>query len=150
MRVFLATILLASCAYQPSSFSSERDPFRGQRATADCLDVAVERQHAATAGATVLAYGFGNRCDRPVIVDLASANVIGRRTDGSSVVLRPYDPRREIKPLWLDGRSMGREALAYETGTDFVDICVDVGSIARAQVSPWLCFASQPQRQEVP
>jgi len=149
MRAFLAGVLLAGCAYQPSSFRSETQ-FLGQRATTGCLDIAIERRDRSTVGEAVLAYSFGNRCDKPVIVDLASATVIGRRTDGGSLVLHPYDPRREIEPRWLDGRAVGRETLAYDAGVTLVDICVDAGSIPRAPMSSWLCFASQPQRPEVP
>jgi|MudIll2142460700_1097286.scaffolds.fasta_scaffold09400_2 hypothetical protein len=150
MRAFLVGVLLAGCGYQPSSFRSDVQ-FPGQRATAGCLDISIERRDRSTSGEVVFAYTFGNRCDRPVIVDLASVTVIGRQTDGKPLVLHPYDPHREIEPRWLDGRAVGRETLAYEASVMLVDICVDAGSIPRSPMSWWLCFAStKPQRPEVP
>jgi hypothetical protein len=142
MRVFIACVLLASCAYRPSSFESDLQHFPGWRATAGCLDMAIERR-ADSGGYVVLAYAFGNRCDTPVVVDLAAVTVVGRGPGGSRT-LTTFDPRGEVQARWLDGRAVGREALAYEVGApDLKDVCVDAASVARESTSQWLCF-SQP------
>jgi hypothetical protein len=145
MRVLIAGVLLASCAYHPSSFESDLQRFPGWRATAGCLDVAVDRR-ADAGGHVVLAYAFGNRCDTPVIVDLAGATVIGRGPNGTRA-LAAYDPRGEVAARWLDGRAVGREVLAYEAGASLADVCVDVSSMAHVEGSQWLCFDSQPMTQ---
>lgn len=149
MRLILAGVVLSGCAYQPSSFRSEFQSFPGTHATAGCLDIAVERRQAVH-DQVVLGYAFGNRCDQPVLVDFASATVIGRSADGHTRTLRPYDPRGEIAALWLDGRAVGREAIAYEGSTGLVDVCVDTGTVARSPMSVWLCLASQPPTPEAP
>ncbi|HEX8115424.1 MAG TPA: hypothetical protein VF516_47180, partial [Kofleriaceae bacterium] len=99
---------LVGCAYQPGSFAHAPHDFVGQRVTVGCLDVAVERRTDLSVGPAldpVLGYQFGNRCDHPALVDLGAVAVIGRNPAGADVALRPYDPRHELRPVALDGRS---------------------------------------------
>lgn len=141
MRYSLAALLLLGCAYKPGSFSHVTGGFHGQRTTVGCLDVAVERRADVQAG-PVLAYAFANRCDLPTTIDLAAVPVIARSGAGDERV-RPYDPRRELAPTPLDGRTEAAEALAY-TGSDDTrdgELCVDVGALGHAPPQ-WLCFGA--------
>ncbi len=140
MRVALVCALVG-CAYQPGSFARAPHDFVGQRVTVGCLDIAVERRADLTLG-PVLGYQFGNRCDHPALVDLGAARVIGHDPQGADVVLRPYDPRREIRPVELDGRSAGAEALAYASDRSMLEVCADAAALAHAEPPRWLCFAA--------
>lgn len=139
----LATLLLAGCAYQAGSFDSSLQRFKGQQATIDCLDVAIERRHDLADGAAVVGYAFGNRCDHPTVVDLAAVAVVGRTADGRQMELAAYDPRHEISTLRLDGRAVGREALAYPTDVPLAEVCIDAGTIAHGATAHWMCLSSQ-------
>lgn len=144
LRTAAAAAFLAGCSYQPGSFAhgvGYGRTFVGQRATIGCLDVAVARR-ADYEHHAVLAYRFGNRCNQPVRVDLAGLAVIGRLADGREVALAPHDPALELRPLRLDGRIAGGEAIAYPAPEPVVQICVDAASIVRGQPARWMCFAS--------
>ena len=144
MRVAaVVAVTFAACAYQPGSYRSppSKREFVGQRATVGCLDVAVDRR-GDHAGAAVLAYTFGNRCDGPAVVDLAWAQVIGRAESGAEIALTPYDPKRELRPLKLDGRISGGESIAYPSEEPLGQVCVDVASIAQQRPAQWLCFGN--------
>ena len=140
MRALLAALVLTGCAYRPGSFAYFGSSFPGQRATVGCLDIAVERRPDMTTGA-VVGYQFANRCDRPAIVDLAHVAVVGRTRDGMQVDLAPFDPERELRPLSIDARTIGREALAYSSEAELVEICVDAASVAQDAHAMWMCFA---------
>ena len=143
-------VLVASrCAYKAGSFSHFQSGFVGQRASVGCLDISVERRADLPDGARVLGYGFGNRCERPQVVDLGGARVVGRTWEGNEVALHPFDPRGEIRVLKLDGRSAGNEALAYHTDERLAQLCIDVASIAHTTNEQWLCFASDVAVAEV-
>lgn len=151
MRAHVAACLaIAGCAYQPGSFHSVMQEFPGQQATVDCLDLAVERRPDLPNGSAVVRFAFGNRCDHPTVVDLSAAAVVGRTSDGHQVQLTAYDPRHEIQALRIDGRAVGREALAYPADTPISEICVDAASIAHASTEQWMCLASSTQPVEVP
>jgi hypothetical protein len=150
LRTAVLASVLAGCAYQPGSFTSGPGPtavFAGQRATIDCLDVAVARRPDHD-GSAVLQYRFGNRCNRPVTVDLARVAVVARFADGAEEALAPYDPDQEIRPAQLAGRGSGGEALAYSTARRAAQVCADLSSIvppaagAAAASGRWLCFGS--------
>jgi len=114
--------------------------FSGERVTAGCLDVAVERERDLDGGTPVIRYVFGNRCARAAVVDLAHANVVGRTANGNEVILTPFDPKHEIRALELDGRWVGSETLAYPVEASLAQVCVDAGSITHANAQ-WVCFA---------
>jgi hypothetical protein len=139
MRIALVSCALVGCAYQPGSFSYPPQNFDGQRATVGCLDIAVERRADLSVG-PVLAYRFANRCDHATVVDLEAARVIGRNPQGSDVRLLPYDPRDELRPVALDGRNVGAEALAYPADRAMPQVCVDVAALVHQAPSQWLCF----------
>ena len=140
MRVALVCALVG-CAYQPGSFALAQHDFVGQRVTVGCLDVAVERRADAAIG-PVLGYQFGNRCDRPALVDLGAIAVIGRNPQGADVALRPYDPRREIHPAALDGRGIGAEAIAYASDRPVLEVCADAAALVHEAPPRWLCFTA--------
>jgi hypothetical protein len=139
LRLAVLVSALAGCAYRPGAMQPEP---RGQVVTVGCLDVAIARRldHGANA---VLYYRLGNRCNRPIQVDLAQVAVVGRFGDGAEVALAPYDPDLEIRPVRLDGRMTGREAIAYPTPQPAAQICVDAASIVHAEPARWLCFGSR-------
>lgn len=141
MRALLV-VTLVGCAYKPGSFTHTRHAFVGQRTTVGCLDLAIERRPDLPTGGTVLAYEFGNRCDRATTIDLAQARVEGRTFGGETLTLAPYDPAAEIRPLLLDARSAGGEAIAYPARESLAEVCIDAASIARTGVPRWLCFAA--------
>src|SRR5687767_9430180 len=105
-------LVIAACAYKPGSFQRPAQEFVGQRTTVGCLDIAVDRR-TDMGSAAVLGYTFGNRCDRPTVIDLAWVNVVGRTATGAEVTLVPYDPNGELAVLRLDGRQAGSEAISY-------------------------------------
>lgn len=142
MRAAVLSVALIGCAYRPGSFSHYRQNFPGQRTTVGCIDLAVERRPDLTGGGTVIAYAFGNRCDRPATIDLARTAVVGRTFDGQELELRAFDPNAEIREMQLDGRASGAEAIAYPADTRFAEVCVDVASVAHVAPARWVCIAS--------
>ena len=149
MRLLLACGVLCGCtAYQPGSFRAPDQAFLGQHRTVGCLDVGIA-ERMAIPRAVVLDYTFGNRCDRAATVDLAAVQVVGRTFDGREVPMFAHDPNREIRPLPLDGRATGHEAIAYEAEKSRIaQVCLDAGAIAHAS-SQWVCFAQRPAVAEV-
>jgi hypothetical protein len=141
-RALLGCALLG-CGYKPGSFAYPDTVFAGQRATVGCLDVAVERRAdvpiEAGTGA-VLRFQFANRCDHPQAIDLGAVAVIGRSAAGVDERLAPYDPRAELHPVALDGRSVGAESLAYPADHP-MQVCVDVATLVHQGPTRWLCFA---------
>lgn len=146
MRGIWVVATLAGCAYRGGSFSAWGHDFAGQHATLGCVDVAIDRRPDGPLGA-VLAYDLGNRCDHAVRVDLSSAAVLGRTATGN-VELSPYDPLRELGPVWLDGRSVAKETIEYRSEEPLAarDVCVDAGSVI-AERPYWQCFATAPEEQ---
>ncbi len=142
MRLVACAIAIPACAYQPGSFRSDIQEFPGQHSTAGCVDLAVERRADLPDGGIVLSYAFGNRCEEPVLVDLAAVRVFGRAPDGAVIQLSAYDPRREIEPRYLDGAAVGHETVSYLREDTFVDVCVDSASVVHAPAVNWLCFSS--------
>lgn len=134
----VASALLGGCAYQADSFRSTH-PFRGVYVTVACLDLAINRQ-ASVHGKQVVSYEFGNRCDEPAVVDLATLRVFGRNKDGTAVRLIAFDPRRELRPKLLDARASGREVIAYSSAVAVRSVCIDAGSITHSMDSRLVCF----------
>jgi hypothetical protein len=151
--VTAVAVAASACAYQPGSFIYGPSLFFGEKATIGCLDIAIERRDDHDKSA-VLSYRFGNRCDHAQIVDFANARVIGRDEAGGEHVMRPFDPRGEIKAMPLDARLVGKEAIAYvaadEIGADLVQVCVDAASIVRSPKEHWMCFARKAEPVEEP
>jgi len=143
-RRALLCCTVIGCGYQPGTFAYPDTVFAGQRATIGCLDVAVERRAdvpiEAGTGA-VLRFQFANRCDHPQAIDLGAVAVIGRSAAGDDERLAPYDPRAELHPVALDGRSVGGESLAYPADHPMQQVCVDVATLVHQEPPRWLCFA---------
>jgi hypothetical protein len=103
--------------------------FPGEHVTVGCLDVAVAPYHDAAAEGPVIAYEFGNRCDRPARVDLTAVVVRGRTVSGEEVALAPYDPAGELRAARLEARRIGREVIEYQASEPLALICADVGAL---------------------
>jgi hypothetical protein len=145
--------LVAGCAsYSPGAFHAATGQntawYVGKKATIGCLDVAIDRR-ADYDGHAVVDYRFGNRCIRPVDVDLARVAVVGKLAGGTEVALAPYDPRLEIRAVRLDGRLAGGEAIAYPTPEPVARICVDAASLVHQQPAQWMCFGEADRVAEV-
>jgi len=150
MRRVLLFATVTGCAYRAGSFGAWNHDFAGRRTTVGCLDLAIERRADHPTG-QVLAYDFGNRCDEPLTVDLKTASVVARTTQ-DDIAMLPYDPAHEIRPLPLDGGSVGAEAIEYRmdrAGGPLVAICVDAASVLGQTVSDWQCFAEPSQLASV-
>jgi hypothetical protein len=139
----VSVLCLGACAYHPGSYAHYGNPFVGQRVTVGCLDLGIARRIDRDPNTAVMAYEFGNRCPGPAIVDFARANVVGRTVDGKEVALAPYDPHQEVRALEIDGRMIGKEALAYPSEVAVVQICVDAASIAHRPEAQWICFGGE-------
>jgi hypothetical protein len=138
----LLVLAAAGCAYKPGAFSHFRHDFAGQRTTLGCVDLAVDRRPDLIGGGTVIGYQFGNRCQHPAPIDLATARVVARTYDGTSLELSPYDPNGELRPLLIDAHAAGAEAIAYHASERLAEVCVDAASITKTGDAQWLCFAS--------
>jgi hypothetical protein len=137
-RFLIGSLLLASCAYKPNSFQAANMPFRGFYLSVDCLDLGIA--HRKRSDSDVIAYEFGNRCDKPVVVDLAAARVIGQTQDGEEVALYAFDPLREIRSMRIDARASGRESVEYPSNGKLERVCVDAAAIVHATQARWICF----------
>lgn len=138
----IGSLALGGCAYQPDSFSYAHEPFKGVYVSVGCLDLAIAHRKRPNMS-DVLRYEFGNRCDDPVVVDLASARVFGHTPEGSAIELFAFDPLREIRQMRLDGRAVGRESIEYPSGRPLARLCVDAASIAHASPPRWICFGGR-------
>lgn len=145
MRIALVSCAVVGCAYRPGSFSFPPQPGpdtgTSQRVTVGCLDVAIHRRADGALG-PVLGFQFANRCDRPMLVDFAAMTVIGRDAQGDEVSLPPYDPHREVRPMVLDGRNVGAEALLYVADRAVPEVCADAATLVHQAPPSWQCFAA--------
>ena len=139
----LILVAVVGCSYSPDSFSYPGRYFAGQRVTVGCLDISIDRRADFKENVAVIDYSFGNRCDEPVVIDLGRVPVVGRTEAGEELTLTPYDPNFEIRPLKLDARQAGGEALAYPTTEPIVQVCVDAAAIAGVKQSSLMCFATK-------
>jgi hypothetical protein len=138
--LLLGSLVGVGCAYQADSFSYAHDTFTGVYVTVDCLDLAIDHQQRLAKSRNVITYAFGNRCDEPVVVDLASVKVLGHASDGTEMQLYAFDPAHEIRTMRIDARAVGKEAIEYPSKASLANMCIDVGSITRSRVARWVCF----------
>ena len=157
MRAGIAVlVLVGACGYRSGSFQGPGGRFSGEHVTVGCLDVGVAATADAAAEGPVIAYEFGNRCDRPARVDLAAVIVRGRTSGGDELELAPYDPDGALRAARIEARRTGREVIEYRAaGPDPVrlvcveldgldgradqrrEVCLDVtGNTALAEVTP--------------
>jgi len=103
----------------------------------DCLDIRVERRPGAR---VTLRYHIGNRCLGPQRVDLAAVRVHG--AFGTELVDLPVrDPRGELRPGTLDGRSELFEEISYETPDPGPSsICVTLDGVVDGADGAPLCM----------
>jgi hypothetical protein len=144
MRVVLlvgGAAALSACAYHPGSFREPGKYFQGERATVGCLDFAVDRRGDYEESA-VFEYSFGNRCNQPVTLDLASLAVWATAESGEQFQLYPYDPKSEVRALPIEGRLFGHEVIAYPLPQPATRVCINVATISPPHEEPaqWMCF----------
>ena len=143
----VSLLALAAChGYRAGSFRGPRGPFPGEPVTLGCLDVAVARSHDAGAQGPAVELAFGNRCRRPVTVDLTRMSARGRDAAGQDVRLVAYESGRRDPAAAArrpPGRTRGHRAVATG-GADapLTQVCVDVGGIDRsaAPAARWVCM----------
>jgi hypothetical protein len=86
------------------------------------------------AGSAVVAFTFGNRCDREARIALQNVRASTRYPDGRSEQLVLYDPASEVDTSTLDPLDQGREVLQFNSITRRRDalgpLCIDVSGIA--------------------
>lgn len=131
----LVTAAGACVAYRPGSLQRNAPPGVAVVETG-CLDVAAAIATDPIVAWPVVDLHFGNRCDRPVPVDLRAIGAFGRTRAGAIVPLVPYDPQAELRALPLEARSQGSEQLQYRdrrdlgpVGDDVIDVCVELGGL---------------------
>lgn len=127
----VVAMFLAGCGYHAGSFSHDRVVFAGERATTGCIDVSVAPHEDIDTDGPTLVYALGNRCDAAVRVNLdLPARIV---SPDYSASVWPYDPRREIRSLLLDGRNTAQEFIEYTcpatTRAQRTELCVDVSKI---------------------
>lgn len=143
MRFAGALLFVAACGYRGGTFRDPMGSFGETRRTVGCLDVGVGVTTDAMAEGPVLAYGFGNRCDRAAVVDLGAVVVTGRTLDGEEVALTPYDPAGELRALRIDARRTGREQIEYGGAVAVAMICADLGAVDGAGGPPQVVCMSR-------
>lgn len=134
-------------AYEAGSFDDYGRATEPRMRSVGCLDVRLQPRGEGEVGRAWVAidYELGNRCRRPIDVDLRAVAVWGEAGRGMSP-MDLYDPREEVVVATLDGETYASEALAYEPGDgaqeEIQRVCVDVTRLhggARGDVPP-VCF----------
>ncbi|MGA2447954.1 MAG: hypothetical protein ABTD50_04675 [Polyangiaceae bacterium] len=133
-------------SYRPGTLVEAPDEASGGGRKLGCLEIRAERvaDEAVPASSAVLAFTFGNACDRPVRIALQNARVVARRdteNDAPRENLTLYDPASEAKSLSLDGRDQAREVLQFDSAARGSPaqgiVCVDLSGVAPdAAVAP--------------
>ena len=124
-----------------------------------CLDLGVHlTRHPSVPGRfTVVRYELGNRCDRPLRLDLSAVRARARYADGVELTLARHDPRREVVPATLEHRSRAVEVLAYapaipRDGAPAV-VCLTLDGVLRdasAATTPWTQCLTVPPEGDLP
>ena len=138
-RLYLFAIPVASaCGYSPGSFSSYSSSFPGARASVGCLDVAAAVVDATPERGRVIMYTIGNRCDSVAVVDFSAL-----RVRAGTAMLVPFDPRRELRPLRMEARTVVTEQIEYRRAEPDQGLCIDVGGLDGSHGGErWLCEAA--------
>lgn len=136
--VAVFALALCGCPYRGGSLLAGAKAGLASRRV-ECLDVQVAR----TPGTPVtLQYRIGNRCLGPQRVDLAHVRVRGAYGD-ELVDLQVRDPRGELRPGALDGRSELFEEISYETpDPEPATVCVSLEHVIDHAESEPLCLRS--------
>lgn len=152
----IAALLTSGCGSTYERLDAEALARRHPWATVvrlGCLDLGVHlARHPSVPGRfTVVQYELGNRCNRPLRIDLGAVRVRARYPDGVEVPMERHDPRREVRPATLELRSRAFEALAYSPahppGVEAPVVCLTLdGVIETAAATPGLerCLTVPP------
>ena len=146
-RVLVLAILAPACAYAPGSFASYTTSFPGARATVGCLDIAAMLDDGTLQQGPVVRYTVGNRCDRVTLVDLSAVRVRSAAGPSLGPVMVPFDPRRELRALRMEARSVMTEAIEYRHAAPAAGagLCIDVGALnGPSRGEHWLCHPGAP------
>ena len=134
----LISALVGCAAYRPGNLQ-RLAPAGTHVVETGCLDVAARVTDDAVAAWPVVDLQFGNRCDRPVPVDLRAIAAFGHTRGGVVVNLVAHDPLAELRSLPLEARSRGGELLQYRdrrdlavVGPDVIDVCLELGALGGA------------------
>jgi len=140
MRGVALIVVAAACqGYRAGAFRGLGHEFTGERLTVGCLDVAIEAVADPAAEGTAVGFTLGNRCDAAVRVDLRAATATVHYRDGRAGPAVPFDPRRELRPAWLEARSIAREVIEYQAPHDAgppFEVCLDLARIDTSEPSP--------------
>jgi hypothetical protein len=143
----VALLLAGGCGYRSGSFQGPSGRFAGEHVTVGCLDVGVAATSDVAAEGPVIAYDFGNRCDRAARIDFAAVVVRGRTSAGRELELAPYDPIGELRAARIEARRTGREVIEYRAaGPDPVRmVCVDLDGLdGRGDQRREVCLEAAP------
>lgn len=150
MRVAsLLLIGLAGCSYRGGFEMAGVGPHPPVRTQLGCLDLGVGMHHITSASAPVLRYGFGNRCDHRIRLELASLNVVGRAADGTAIPLVARDGGW-LGPRDLGARWFAREVIRYQPAVGPLrklhEVCIEVGRLHGPVTGDrWLCVSMGEQ-----
>jgi hypothetical protein len=150
IRGVVVALASAGCvSYAPDGFARGAVRFDGKVRVVGCLEVSIDATAERAAGAAVVGYSIGNRCDRAVEVDLAAARVRGFTGEGRAIGLAAEDPAGELGVRTLEARSAAREVIAYTVpaGAALSAVCVDVGVVDGHRPAPRpidACFSIGP------
>lgn len=137
----------AACAYAPGSFVGRSGSFPGARATIGCLDVAVTPVRGPTQLGPVVQYTVGNRCDEVALIDFSAVRVCPASGVDLGPPMAPYDPKRELRPLRMEARTVITEQIEYRQAAPSAGqaFCVDVARLnGPAMQDRWLCQEPGP------
>jgi hypothetical protein len=137
----------AACAYAPGSFVGRSGSFPGARAIVGCLDVAVTPVSGPTQRGPVVQYTVGNRCDEVAVVDFSAVRVCPASGVDLGPPMAPYDPKRELRPLRMEARTVITEQIEYRPAAPSAGpaLCVDVARLnGPSRQDRWLCQEPLP------
>jgi hypothetical protein len=133
-------------SYRPGTLTEAGDDASGGGRRLGCIDLRAKRVLDAyvAPGSVVVAFHFGNGCDRSVRLDLGSVRVTAHFADGSQEQLALYDPASEVQVGTLDARDQGRETLQFNPRSRrqgaptlvFLDVSAVAADGPRAEVRP--------------
>jgi hypothetical protein len=111
--ILLVAIAVCSCAspYRPGTIGTSTVGTTGR--VIGCVELGFRITRRPEATGPVLVVSIGNRCDHATVLDLSALRVSGRGGHDETIAMTAYDPRTELEPKWLGGRSWGEEWIEY-------------------------------------
>jgi hypothetical protein len=106
-------IAAGSCAspYRPGTIATNK--FTSTTRVIGCVELGFRIVRRVEATGPVLVVWIGNGCDHATLLDLSALRVSGRGLHDETIAMTAYDPRAELGPRWLGGRSSGQEWIEY-------------------------------------